>query len=653
MIIFAHPLFYQIVVGWLRTERVQLAQLPILGGLLSDSYRALLRLAVPIILTLKKNMRMPPHRTSLAGFAWSAFLLLFAASGLMAQTPPISGDWTLTFEDNFNGSSLNGDNWRVGTHHSGIAGAGGNDPDLITVSGGTLKLKSSTADTTMSGSNYNYSTGEISSFFNFKQKHGYFEARVKYPAVTGLWPAFWLMPDRGSYGTQNNYRRTYMKFNISSFSGSISTAELQLTMSGGQTNGTNNLLVLPVANNSWSESSITWNNAPTPDPRWAAQKWDTTVTVGNTLAIDIKDYVVQEHNGDKIVVLCLADTFMRDQLMQFHSKEASAQADRPRLVINGQTFYPTGDATVRWGSYADTNYGSASTLELKDSWGNTADTFNGGMEIDIMESLGIWGANETQHALHWDGYGSSHQYQGWHDITYPATGDNFHTYGLYWEDGRLEFYIDGVQTAAWNNSRVMSVPAYMILSLQLGGWDNNNPGSQVNNQVMEVDYVRVWSGTKSGGGSGGSVAGTKNIINKYSNKALRPLDAGTGDDVQIVQYTLDSAWNSQKWYVSDVGGGYYKIVNKHTGKALRPYNAGTDDNVNIVQYTYDANWDTLKWEFLDAGGGYYQIMNKYSGKVLRPYDAGSAGGASDNRSIVQYTLDTNWSSQQWELVENP
>lgn len=598
-------------------------------------------------------MKYPNTPTHLAlCISVTSFLCFLLSTTLAAQpTPPISGNWTLTFEDNFSSSSLDGGNWKVGTHHSGIAGAAGNDPNLITASNGILKLKSSIDDVNYSGSNYSYSSGEISTFFNFKQQYGYFEARIKYPAVQGLWPAFWLMPDRGQYGYKEGYRRTYLKFNISSFTGSVSTAELKLTIAGGETNGTNNVLVLPVSNDSWSQSTITWNNAPRPDPRFEAQKWNTTPTVGNTLTISIKDYVAQEYNGDKVVAICLADTFMRDELIQFYSNEASTQANRPKLVINGQTFYPSGDATVRWGSYADTNYGSTGTLDVKDSWGNTATTFNGGMEVDIMETLGIWGADKIQHALHWDGYSSQHQYMEWANVTFPATGDNFHTYGLYWEEGLFEFYVDGVKTGTWNNTRVMSVPAYMILSLQLGGWGGNTPGSQVNNQIMEVDYVRAWSGTKTGGG-GSSIAGTKNIVNKYTNKALRPLNAGTANDVQIVQYALTSNWNSQKWEIVDIGGNYYKIVNKHTGKALRPLAGGTGNDVSIVQYGYNG-WDTQKWEFIDAGNGYYQIKNKHTGKVLRPYDPGSAGGTDNDRNIVQYTLNSSWDSQKWELIDNP
>ncbi|OJV03640.1 MAG: hypothetical protein BGO12_03790 [Verrucomicrobia bacterium 61-8] len=75
--------------------------------------------------------------------------------------------------------------------------------------------------------------------------------------------------------------------------------------------------------------------------------------------------------------------------------------------------------------------------------------------------------------------------------------DGYHTYGVYWESGLMEFYVDGVKTYTFANSRACSVPCYILLSLQLGGWDPANaPGSQVDNQLTQVDWVRVWSGTK-------------------------------------------------------------------------------------------------------------------------------------------------------------
>ena len=411
--------------------------------------------------------------------------------------PLLPGTWTLQFQDEFDGTTVNGAKWRLGSHHSGVAGSGGISPENITVADGVLKLKAEQRAVTYSGTSYSYATGEVSTFFNHAQKHGYLEARLKYPAVTGLWPAFWLMPDRGSYGWRDAYRRAYLKFDLTGVSpGTVTSAVLKLKVSSFETGGLNNLVAMKLADDSWSESTITWNNKPVPDPIWIAQKWNNAVSVGSEISIDVTAYVAQEMAGDKTVSLVLADTFMRTKLLAFHSSETGNAANRPQLVINGTPYTATEDATVRWGTLANTNYGAANDIAVKDDWGDTATTYSGGMEIDVMESLGIWGANVTQHALHWDGYGTDHKSASWPNVTYQATPDGFHTYGVYWEPGLLAFYIDGIKTAEYANSRVMSVPAYMLLSLQLGGWGNNNPGAQVNNQVMEVDWVRSWSGTR-------------------------------------------------------------------------------------------------------------------------------------------------------------
>lgn len=423
---------------------------------------------------------------------------LVEVTPLSDPVPPMPGNWALTFQDEFGGPNLDGAKWRLGQHWAGIGGSGGVAPENVTVNGGALRLNSEQRAVSYGGANFSYATGEVSTFFQFRQQYGYFEARVKSPVVTGLWPAFWLMPDRGDYGWKDGFYRSYLKFDLTGVSpGAISTAELKMKVAAVESGSSNNLVVMKLNDDAWTETTLTWNNKPVPDPVWITQRWHQAVA-GQDMSVDVKDYVTQQMAGDKKISFVVADTFMKTKNVKFHSREAVAAADRPRLVINGITYYATEDAYVRWGTLAGTNYGSAADLIVEDSWGDTATTFNGGMEVDILESLGIWGADETQHAAHWDGYGTSHQSTHWPNVVSPATGDGFHTYGLYWQPGLLEFYVDGVRTATWNNSRVMSVPAYMILSLQLGGWDNNTPGAQVNNQTMEVDWVRAWSGTRSG-----------------------------------------------------------------------------------------------------------------------------------------------------------
>lgn len=43
-----------------------------------------------------------------------------------------------------------------------------------------------------------YATGAVTSLDKWTQRYGYFEARIKRPTARGLWPAFWMMPDRGA-----------------------------------------------------------------------------------------------------------------------------------------------------------------------------------------------------------------------------------------------------------------------------------------------------------------------------------------------------------------------------------------------------------------------------------------------------------------------
>jgi len=521
--------------------------------------------------------------------------------------PPMPGTWTLTFQDEFGGASLDGTRWRLGQHWAGIGGSGGVAPENVGVSGGTLRIKSEQRAVSYGGTNYSYATGEVSSFQQFRQQYGYFEARIKYPAVTGLWPAFWLMPDRGDYGWKDGYYRSLLKFDLTGVNpGTISSAELKLKVSAVESGNSNNVVLMKLNDDSWTESTVTWNNAPAPDPVWVAQRWNQAVA-GQDMTFDVKDFVTQEMAGDKKLSFVVADTFMKTKNVKFHSREAATQGDRPRLVVNGVTYYATEDAYVRWGTLAGTNYGTAAELAVEDSWGDTATTFNGGMEVDILESLGIWGADETQHAVHWDGYSTSHQSAGWPNILSPATGDGFHTYGVYWQPGLLEFYVDGVRTAQWNNSRVMSVPAYMILSLQLGGWDNNNPGAQVNNQTMEVDWVRAWSGTRSGltaavvdNSDTANIVVTGSWTNSTSNTGYYATnyttDGNTAKGTKIYSYRppITVAGNYQV-YVRWTSG-----TNRATNVPIDVVKAdGSISTVTVNQQTGGSQWNSLGTFALD------------------------------------------------------
>ena len=127
----------------------------------------------------------------------------------------------------------------------------------------------------------------------------------------------------------------------------------------------------------------------------------------------------------------------------------------------------------------------------------------------------------------------------------------------------LEFYVDGIRTATWNNTRVMSVPAYLLLSLQLGGWDNNNPGAQVNNQIMEVDWVRVWSGTRSG------------------------LDGVIVDNTDTANVVLTGAWTNSTSTTGYFGTNYIHDGNTEKGNKVASFKPPITASGNYLVY---ARW---------------------------------------------------------------
>lgn len=129
-------------------------------------------------------------------------------------------------------------------------------------------------------------------------------------------------------------------------------------------------------------------------------------------------------------------------------------------------------------------------------------THNGGMEIDVMEHLAEWGPGRYNVAAHWDGYDKQHQRWGDSRLTYSRTADDFHVFGMLWEEGKLTFFCDGEEKANWENERVCSVPVYLKLCVQMGGWATKNVDDAALPDYMVVDWVRAWRRAASTNGQG-------------------------------------------------------------------------------------------------------------------------------------------------------
>ena len=120
-------------------------------------------------------------------------------------------------------------------------------------------------------------------------------------------------------------------------------------------------------------------------------------------------------------------------------------------------------------------------------------------EIDIMENVG-YEPHLVHGTLHGPGYsggagiGAAYTHpQGW------SFADDFHTFAIDWEPGRISWSVDGnvyqTRTTAdvGGNPWVYDQPFFFILNVAVGGnWPGYPDGTTQFPQQMVVDYVRVY-----------------------------------------------------------------------------------------------------------------------------------------------------------------
>jgi len=124
-----------------------------------------------------------------------------------------------------------------------------------------------------------------------------------------------------------------------------------------------------------------------------------------------------------------------------------------------------------------------------------------GVEMDVFEhTSGKTGANEFDHALHWDGYKIGIHKIVAHDGTVEGLDDgNFHVWGLAWTPGTLTFYIDGQKSwqLAASDAAISAIAEYIILDTELPHTKNippqgYGPLGSLTNAYLDVDYVHVY-----------------------------------------------------------------------------------------------------------------------------------------------------------------
>ncbi|WP_275789051.1 family 16 glycosylhydrolase [Pararhizobium gei] len=86
--------------------------------------------------------------------------------------------------------------WYVNPLHAPTSAA-----NPFSVAGGVLTITAKETPAALSGEveGYDYTSGMLTTHATFAQTYGYFEIRADMPGDQGAWPAFWLLPEDGSW----------------------------------------------------------------------------------------------------------------------------------------------------------------------------------------------------------------------------------------------------------------------------------------------------------------------------------------------------------------------------------------------------------------------------------------------------------------------
>ena len=166
-------------------------------------------------------MRKLTRRTALVAATSALALLGSLASTVSAQayTKPAAPNcgttiykasgaaWTCTFDDEFNGTSLDANKWMpINSSANGSSGGQAcfvSSPNNLSVANGVLSMTTRkeaapfVCKTPSGGFTTQYTGAQIATYTKFFQTYGRFEVRAKFPATTlaGLQSSLWMWPE--------------------------------------------------------------------------------------------------------------------------------------------------------------------------------------------------------------------------------------------------------------------------------------------------------------------------------------------------------------------------------------------------------------------------------------------------------------------------
>src|SRR5262245_10652835 len=99
--------------------------------------------------------------------------------------------WTLVWADEFDGSSVNTNNWEF---ELGSGGFGNNELETYTQSNAVVREGNLIITASKDGAG-RYSSARLKTLGKQSWRYGKIAARIRLPRGQGVWPAFWMMGD--------------------------------------------------------------------------------------------------------------------------------------------------------------------------------------------------------------------------------------------------------------------------------------------------------------------------------------------------------------------------------------------------------------------------------------------------------------------------
>jgi len=600
---------------------------------------------------------------------------------VLAQGPP-SSSYTLTFEDNFDGTSIDRNKWNTTWINGGRTVSWSQEymvDENVSVSGGSAHILQwfNPANTTCCG--YRNESGVLTTYGTgkFHQQYGYYEARIKVAKGGGNLNAWWLSREEswppeiditeilsakptesvmtqhwgtvaadGSHPALGKYWLSGIDLTADYHIYAIEwNANEIIWYADGverarQTNNVNNPLYLELnihSGNSWAGYGDAYN------------------TTKNYMDID---YVRVWQKGTCTVPsqagAISGNTTVTDGSSQTYSVGAVSGATSYTWILpSGWTGSSTSNSITTTAASAGGTIsvkannacgsGTPATLTVNVGTTSTNLALNKSVTVSSTESATYPGsyAVDGNSSTRW---ASAYSDPQWIQVDLGASY-NINRVKLTWEaaygkDYQIQLSNDNttwttIKTVTGNTSLINDQTGLSGSGRYLRMFGTAR-GTVYGYSLYELEVYGTSTLPPS------SFNGYYKISATHSGKALDVTGCIATDGTKVEQW---SYWGGdcQQWKIESTGDGYYRLLSKLGLKALDVTSCGTANGTR-VQILTSSGSDCQKFSITDLGGGDYKIINKNSGKALDVNGASTADGA-----IVQTWDYLGGSNQKWKL----